>query len=174
MSQRADDVTISITVDARTAAYLRALTRSSSVPEGTLEDVVAYLVHSAADGLRRPGAWERGWLEQAFGDFPEGMQTEGVHYSHLEPWEPLRIDQLEVFETCAKCGCDAEVHVTQWCAWECLGCLIAERDAGAGLGSSHPAHEIPAEDLAVASLLAFAARCFEREDRNRDAGEGEP
>lgn len=31
--------------------------------------VVAHLVHSAADGVRRPGAWERGWILQAFGEW---------------------------------------------------------------------------------------------------------
>lgn len=33
---------------------------------GCVEDVVGHLVQSAADGIRRPGAWERGWLLQAF------------------------------------------------------------------------------------------------------------
>jgi hypothetical protein len=33
--------------------------------------VLAYLVACASDGMRRPGSWERGWLAQAFGDWPE-------------------------------------------------------------------------------------------------------
>lgn len=36
-------------------------------PAVQVESVVRYLVVCAADGVRRPGAWERGWLEQAFG-----------------------------------------------------------------------------------------------------------
>lgn len=30
-----------------------------------VEGFIAYLVHSADDGIRRPGAWEREWLEMA-------------------------------------------------------------------------------------------------------------
>lgn len=33
-----------------------------------LEDVVAELADHAQQGVYRPGAWERGWLCQAFGD----------------------------------------------------------------------------------------------------------
>lgn len=158
------DVTIAVTVSARTAAYLRALTRSSSVPDGTLEDVVSYLVHSAADGLRRPGAWERGWLTQAFGDFPDGPHTPGVPYSHLEPWSPVRVTEIDadaVSGTCKHCG-DLVTYVLVTggdfgSAWECLGCV-------AQWNEDRP----PPEDLAVAALLAFCARAFDhREDRPR-------
>jgi hypothetical protein len=34
-------------------------------PKATAEDVVAHLVASALDGARRPGSWERGWIQQA-------------------------------------------------------------------------------------------------------------
>ncbi len=34
-------------------------------PNATAEDVVAHLVSSALDGARRPGSWERGWIQQA-------------------------------------------------------------------------------------------------------------
>jgi len=30
-------------------------------------EVLAELTRYAADGVRRPGAWERGWIEEAFG-----------------------------------------------------------------------------------------------------------
>lgn len=81
-------IPILIEVDVRTAAYLRSLTRSTAVPKGTLNGVIQHLAQSAADGVRRPGAWERGWLRQAFGDFPVGPQTEDVPYAHREPWTP--------------------------------------------------------------------------------------
>jgi hypothetical protein len=156
------DVTISITVDARTAAYLRALTRSTAVRSGTLEDVLRHLVCSAADGLRRPGAWERGWLEQAFGDFPEGPQTDGVPYAHLEPVTVVHIDEIDESpgapNPCGACGMFpvVDVHLTDGC-WDCLGC-VGKYD--------EPALE-PAE-LAAAALLVFVHRCFtEREDRPR-------
>lgn len=158
-TDQADDVTISITVDARTAAYLRALTRSISVPRGTLEDVLAHLAHSAADGLRRPGAWERGWVEQAFGDVNEGPQTPGVRYAHLEPWQPTRIDEIDVRDDvpCESCGGTVEARLVDAggdrfaASWACLGCVTD----GEGLA------ELAAEpdDIAVASLLAFVHRC---------------
>lgn len=79
-------------------AYLRAQGRTAPAPKGfhhitleltddtfaTLEqlthtpvecvDVPAVLRHlacSAADGVRRPGSWERGWVEQAFAEVNE-------------------------------------------------------------------------------------------------------
>jgi hypothetical protein len=160
-----DDVTISITVDARTAAYLRALTRSSSVPDGTLEDVVGHLVHSAADGLRRPGAWERGWVESAFGEFPEGPQTEGVlQYAHREPWAPVHIDEIDGTGddgiACPQCGSLPIVHAHLTDGfWDCLGCVAGFLDDELRVA--------PAE-LAAAVLLAFVQRCcVERADRPR-------
>lgn len=52
---------------------------------GTVENVIQKLVDHAAQGVRRPGAWERGWLMQAFGDeFEEKIEqdpaTHGRHY----------------------------------------------------------------------------------------------
>jgi hypothetical protein len=32
---------------------------------------IDHLVASAAAGVSRPGSWERGWLEQAFGEWGE-------------------------------------------------------------------------------------------------------
>ncbi|SRR6266511_1638084 len=34
----------------------------------TVEDVIAKLINHAQQGVYRPGAWERMWLTQAFGD----------------------------------------------------------------------------------------------------------
>ena len=51
---------ITIDLTDETVRYLKLL--DSSGPEAAL----AYLASSAADGLRRPGAWERDWLWSAF------------------------------------------------------------------------------------------------------------
>jgi len=51
---------ITIDLTDETARYLKLLDPSG--PEATL----AYLAGAAADGLRRPGAWERDWLWSAF------------------------------------------------------------------------------------------------------------
>ena len=57
--------TIPIEVSEETYAYLEVLAREHW---GSVRDVVGYLVQSAADGVRRPGSWERPWIEQCFGD----------------------------------------------------------------------------------------------------------
>lgn len=50
-------------------AFLRLLATSDRCGDkGTIEDVVEALVFSAIDGVRRPGAWEREWVTQVFGD----------------------------------------------------------------------------------------------------------
>jgi hypothetical protein len=66
------NTTVTVTLSADAAAYLRQLAKSSAIESGKIEDVASHLLHSAADGVRRPGSWERGWVQQAFGDFPEG------------------------------------------------------------------------------------------------------
>lgn len=37
--------------------------------DATVLDVIDHLIASAVDGVRRPGSWERQWVEQAFGAF---------------------------------------------------------------------------------------------------------
>lgn len=68
-------VTLMLTEE--TAELLAVLTRSEAMGgSSTVGEVVSHLVHLAADGVRRPGSWERQWLEPAFGlDWTE----------HLEP-----------------------------------------------------------------------------------------
>jgi hypothetical protein len=51
---------VTIELDDATIAYLKLLD-----PAGP-EAVLGHLAASAADGLRRPGAWERQWLSMAF------------------------------------------------------------------------------------------------------------
>ena len=50
---------VTLTLDEDTCRYLAVLSASGDVAE-----VLALLAHHAADGVRRPGAWERGWVEQ--------------------------------------------------------------------------------------------------------------
>lgn len=45
-----------------------AVGASSKPPEERLRAALLHMVHAAADGVRRPGAWERAWVEQGFGD----------------------------------------------------------------------------------------------------------
>jgi hypothetical protein len=60
--------TITVTLSGETAELLELLTRGEHAPARDLTGVVLHLVHSAADGVCRPGAWERGWVVQAFGE----------------------------------------------------------------------------------------------------------
>ncbi|HEU0081861.1 MAG TPA: hypothetical protein VFQ87_03240 [Bradyrhizobium sp.] len=68
---------ITVTIEHQQVAYLLALARSSAVPKKEETDregiarVLRHLVMSAADGVRRPGSWERGWVVQAFGEIGE-------------------------------------------------------------------------------------------------------
>lgn len=81
----ADRVQFTIELHPNTVAYLRSLARSNAVDTGRIEDVLAYLAASAADGVRRPGAWECGWCEQAFGTWPDGGQDPNAAYASRLP-----------------------------------------------------------------------------------------
>jgi hypothetical protein len=75
---------ITIEVSAEVFEHLQVLGRSVAMegarprlsPELKVARVVGHLVNSAADGVRRPGAWERGWVEQAFGPVPDDDASE--------------------------------------------------------------------------------------------------
>lgn len=67
---------ITIQISAAAAELLELLTRGEHAPARDLPGVLRHLVASAADGIRRPGSWERGWVLQAFGDSFE---------AHVEP-----------------------------------------------------------------------------------------
>lgn len=63
--------------------------------------VVETLIDHAADGVRRPGAWERGWVEQCFGDDWTGDLPgcpEPGHGHHDVPCTDPR-DQHAIFPT---------------------------------------------------------------------------
>lgn len=57
---------VTLELDEETIAYLQVLTDEVAHP--ALKDVLEHLAHSAADGVMRPGAWERAWVQQCFGD----------------------------------------------------------------------------------------------------------
>ena len=75
--------------------WLEALSRGSLFPlEGNPAEVLGgmleHLASSAADGARRPGAWERGWIRQAFG-------------LELEPLALVACDHAEPGPVCPRC-----------------------------------------------------------------------
>ncbi len=58
---------IILDVDPEVEGFLEALANGTALGDGSASDAARHLIHSAADGMRRPGSWERGWVEQAFG-----------------------------------------------------------------------------------------------------------
>jgi hypothetical protein len=77
--------TIAIEMDDTVYALLEVLTRGRYGRE-SVEDVVLKLIDHAQQGVYRPGAWERGWLIQAFGD---------DWTAYLEPGDPYRRSNCE-------------------------------------------------------------------------------
>jgi hypothetical protein len=66
---------LSLDIPPKVAALLSTLDE-----DGDVEAVVLQLIDHAQQGVYRPGAWERGWIEQAFGsDFQ----------IRLEPGDPF-------------------------------------------------------------------------------------
>jgi hypothetical protein len=62
-------LSITVELSAETLDLLTTLGKSYALGgNATASEVILHLIHSAADGVRRPGSWERGWLEQAFGE----------------------------------------------------------------------------------------------------------
>jgi len=59
---------LTISISERDYELLEVLTRGPDSDLKTVEDVIGKLIDHAQQGVYRPGAWERGWLCQAFGD----------------------------------------------------------------------------------------------------------
>lgn len=59
---------ITIRISGETAARLAVLADPAGFGPVTVEGVIAELIDHAQQGVYRPGAWERGWLCQAFGE----------------------------------------------------------------------------------------------------------
>lgn len=62
---------IAIEIEQEDVALLQTLARSPGCAGETAADALAHLASSAADGVRRPGSWERAWIQQAFGEIDE-------------------------------------------------------------------------------------------------------
>jgi hypothetical protein len=77
--------TIAVELNDTVYALLEALTKGAYAP-ASVDDVVLKLVDHAQQGVYRPGAWERDWLCQAFGD----DWTE-----YLEPGDPYGRENCE-------------------------------------------------------------------------------
>lgn len=57
--------TVSVNISPISRERLR---RFAAGRDETLDELVCELLNRADDGLERPGSWERGWLEQVYGD----------------------------------------------------------------------------------------------------------
>jgi hypothetical protein len=81
--------TITIEVDESIYGLLEVLTHGEYAPD-SVEGVVLQLIDRAQQGVYRPGAWERDWLCQAFGD---------DWTAYLEPGDPYgRKDCEHIFQ----------------------------------------------------------------------------
>lgn len=81
---------ITIELSDHAVAYLECLAQSHAIGSGKVEDVLVHLAASAADGVRRPGAWENAWNVSAFGDWPDGGQVPDVPYSQRLPLREIK------------------------------------------------------------------------------------
>jgi hypothetical protein len=80
-----------LTIELSETVYslLEVLTKGEWAPAKTVHGVIDTLIDHAQQGVYRPGAWERQWLEQVF---PEGWQE------HLEPGDPYGAPNGEMFQ----------------------------------------------------------------------------
>ena len=77
-SPQPPEPTVSVTLELsqRVADLLTCLTRGQFAPQD-LRGVLMELIDHAQQGVYRPGAWERPWLEQAFGyDWQAGLEPD--------------------------------------------------------------------------------------------------
>jgi len=86
---KAPTVPITLELEEDVIELLAALRGPFAEDRGQLENArraLLHLVYSAADGMRRPGSWERGWLVQAFGDdFTERLERDPADTRHQRP-----------------------------------------------------------------------------------------
>jgi hypothetical protein len=76
---------MTIEVEDTVYALLEVLTQGAYAPD-SVEGVVLELIDHAQQGVYRPGAWERDWLRQAFGD---------EWTAYLEPGDPYGREDCE-------------------------------------------------------------------------------
>ena len=72
------------------AAYLVVLGSSAVAPGAggvrecvTVQEVICKLIACAREGVSRPGGWERGWAEEAFGPIDETRLVRDPVHPHL-------------------------------------------------------------------------------------------
>jgi hypothetical protein len=84
---------MTIDVDDAVYALLEVLTHGADAPD-SVEGVICQLIDHAEQGVYRPGAWERDWLRQAFGDDWTGYLEPGDPYGRANCehifWRPRR------------------------------------------------------------------------------------
>ena len=69
-------VTVTLELSQRVADLLTVLTVGKYAPDD-LHGVITELIDHAQQGVYRPGAWERPWLERAFGDeWHDGLEPD--------------------------------------------------------------------------------------------------
>jgi hypothetical protein len=78
-----------ITIEVTETVYSLLEVLAKDGLQRTVEEVVLELVDHAQQGVYRPGAWERDWLIQAFGD---------EFIKHLEPGDPYGRPDSPMFQ----------------------------------------------------------------------------
>ncbi len=108
--------TLTVEISEDTASYLSVLDE-----DGDVERVIQHLIHSAADGVRRPGSWERGWLASAFASDFEDRCVPVDHYQEraLSRVELRASKALDTLVKAGRCDCTSPVP------WQCPGCCRA-------------------------------------------------
>ncbi|HMG65576.1 MAG TPA: hypothetical protein VK599_21740 [Streptosporangiaceae bacterium] len=117
-------VSVTLELSQRVADLLTVLTTGEYAPDD-LEGVLMELVDHAQQGVYRPGAWERGWLRQAFGEDWE---------SALEPdTDDVAGDGRVIFQRPIRpcpntppCGHPLSNHVGEDGALYCLDCSCGD------------------------------------------------
>lgn len=64
----AESVVVVVELDGPTVEHLQDLIGPGwQFPAEDLSGLAYFLLRHASDGVRRPGSWERGWIQQATG-----------------------------------------------------------------------------------------------------------
>lgn len=81
-------VTVTVTIPKEWARNLEVLIGDQYGPDD-LPGVLAELADHAQQGVYRPGAWERRWLEQAFGyDWEDRTEPDPEAPMYVRPRQP--------------------------------------------------------------------------------------
>lgn len=154
---RDDDkrTTHTVSLHKHTEKYLAVLARHNGC---SIAEILAQLGNFAADGMRRPGAWERGWLAQAFADdWVDSLeQVPGVRYAQLQPIEMPNQSCLEV---ACRCTTPAIAEKCIALAFTCQSCQRFVPFCASGIA------------YRAASSEDLCDECFEADEHISDAGD---